>query len=93
MPDLLVCACTGTQAKEIAAAIISGAKSPEDIVIMTGGGSGCGIYCMGVIFKIFQTADVKIPEDPRWNSLPLTSADIPEKIARKYPEYAFGARL
>jgi NAD-dependent dihydropyrimidine dehydrogenase PreA subunit/bacterioferritin-associated ferredoxin len=93
LPDLLVCACTGTMAKEIAAAILWGAKSPEDIVVMTGAGSGCGIYCMGVIFKLFQAAGIAIPEDPRWNNLPLTSSDISEEIARKYPEYSFGARL
>jgi NAD-dependent dihydropyrimidine dehydrogenase PreA subunit len=93
LPDLLVCACTGTQAGEIAAAIIGGAKSPEDIVTMTGAGSGCGIYCMGVIFKLFACAGIQIPKDQRWNSLPLTPADIPEEVVLKYPEYYFGGRV
>lgn len=93
LPDLLVCACTGTLAGEVAGAIIGGAKSPEDAVVMTGAGSGCGIYCMGVIFKLFAGAGIQIPDDPRWNSLPLSPADIPEEVAAKYPEYYFGGRI
>jgi NAD-dependent dihydropyrimidine dehydrogenase PreA subunit len=89
LPDLPLCACTATTVGEIAAAIIGGAKSPEDVVVRTGAGSGCGIYCMAVIFKLFACAGVKIPKDPRWNNLPLTSRDISEEIAKKYPEYHF----
>lgn len=89
LPDLPLCACTSTTVGEIAAAIIGGAKSPEEVVFKTGAGSGCGIYCMAVVFKLFACAGVEIPRDPRWNSLPLTSRDIGEEIAKKYPEYHF----
>lgn len=89
LPDLPLCACTATTVGEIAAAIIGGAKSPADVVVRTGAGSGCGIYCMAVIFKLFACAGVEIPKDPRWNALPLTSHDISEEIAKKHPEYHF----
>ena len=89
LPDLALCACTGTTVGEIAAAVISGARSPEDVVVGTGAGSGCGIYCMAVIFKLFACAGVQIPKDPRWNNLALTSRDVSEEIAKKYPEYHF----
>ena len=89
LPDLPLCACTGTTVGEIAASIIGGARSPEDVVVGTGAGSGCGIYCMAVIFKLFACAGVKIPEDPRWNNLPMTSHDVSEDVAKKYPEYHF----
>lgn len=89
LPDLPLCACTATTVGEIAAAIIGGAKSPEDVVVGTGAGSGCGIYCMAVIFKLFACRGLQIPEDPRWNTLPMTSHDVSEEIARKYPEYHF----
>lgn len=89
LPDLPLCACTGTTVGEIAAAIVGGAASPEDVVVRTGAGSGCGIYCMAVIFKLLACAGVEIPEDPRWNPLPLTSRDIPEEVAAKYPAYHF----
>ena len=93
VPDVLVCACTGTMAREIAGAVLSGAKSPEDIVTMTGAGSGCGIYCMGVFFKLFKAAGIEFPQDPRWNYLPLGTADIPEAVVEKYPEYRFRAGI
>lgn len=85
LPTQVICACTGTRALEVAAALIKGAKSPEDLVLMTGVGSGCGIYCMGYVFRLFRAAGVKIPEDPRWHDLPLSLWDIPEEIAEKYP--------
>ena len=91
--DVLVCACTGTLAADVAGAIIGGAGSPEDIVLMTGAASGCGIYCMGVIFKLFQAAGIAFPKDPRWNYLPLGTADVPETVAEKYPAYQFRAPL
>jgi Fe-S-cluster-containing hydrogenase component 2 len=89
LPDLPVCACTATTVREIAAAILDGAKSPEDVVVRTGAGSGCGMYCMAVIFRLFACAGVEIPKDHRWNHLPLSSHDVPEEIAGKYPEYHF----
>lgn len=93
LPDVMVCPCTGTMAREIAGAVLNGASSPEDIVIMTGAGSGCGIYCMGVFFRLFKAAGIEFPEDPRWNYLPLSTSDISEAIAEKYPEYQFRAEL
>ena len=86
-PAQKICACTGTDAQEVAAAILKGAKSPEDLVVMTGIGSGCGIYCMGPVFRLFQAADIQVPEDPRWNILPVSIWDIPKEVADKYPEY------
>jgi NAD-dependent dihydropyrimidine dehydrogenase PreA subunit/bacterioferritin-associated ferredoxin len=89
LPDLPLCACTGTTVGEIAAAIVGGAKTPEDVVVRTGAGSGCGIYCMAVIFKLFACEGMQLPKNPRWNQLPLASRDIPEEVAAKYPEYHF----
>jgi len=93
LPEIPVCACTGTKAREVAAAIIGGAATPEDIVITTGAGSGCGIYCMGIILKMFQAAGVAVPEDSRWHSLLLTPAGIPEDVVQKYPQYYFTAGI
>ena len=88
-PEQFVCACTGTQAKEAAAAIIKGAKSPEELAWMTGVRSGCGIYCMGVILRLFKAHGVKIPpsKDHKWYDLPLSVWDIPKAVAEKYPGY------
>lgn len=86
-PNQRICACTGTEAREAAAAIIAGASSPEDLVVMTGVGSGCGIYCQGIVFRLFKAAKVQIPEDRRWNSLSLALWDISEEIAGKHPDF------
>jgi len=86
-PTQKLCACNGTEAQEIVAAILKGAQSPEDLVVMTGIGSGCGIYCMGPVFRLLQAADVQVPDDPRWNILPVSIWEIPKKVADKYPEY------
>ena len=42
-PEQIVCFCTGTRAEEIAAAIIMGASSPEEISRMTGVRTGCKV--------------------------------------------------
>jgi ferredoxin len=89
LPDLPLCACTGTTVGEIAASILGGARSPEEVVVRTGAGSGCGIYCMAVIFKLFACAGIRLPKDPRWNPVPLASRDIQEEVAGRHPEYHF----
>ncbi len=93
LPEIVICACTGTTAQEVAAAIISGAKSPEDIVLMTGAGSGCGIYCMGIIFRMFKMAGVDIKDDDRWHHLPLSPMDVPDHIVKAHPMYHFGGPI
>jgi Pyruvate/2-oxoacid:ferredoxin oxidoreductase delta subunit/bacterioferritin-associated ferredoxin len=87
LPNVLVCACTGTEAQEVAAAILQGAKTPEDIICMTGCGSGCGIYCMGLVFRLFEAAGITISKDHRWNPVQISLWDIPESVIQKYPQY------
>lgn len=86
-PQGLICSCTGTEAQEVAAAILEGARSPEDLTRMTGIGSGCGIYCKGVIFRLFKAAGVEVPQDERWNPITISLWDIPPEVAKKYPQY------
>jgi ferredoxin/bacterioferritin-associated ferredoxin len=88
-PDQFVCPCSGTLVKEAAAAILNGAKSPEELTWMTGARSGCGIYCMGAILRLFKAHGVDIPTDKahRWYNLPLSLWDVPAKVGAKYPGY------
>jgi ferredoxin len=90
MADISICPCTETTPREIAAAIIKGAKSPEDIVIMTGTGSGCGVYCIAIVFRLFAAADIVIKDDPRWQMMTLSAEDVPESITKEHPVYRFG---
>lgn len=89
LPGQLVCMCTGTLAKEVAAAILQGAKSFADLSLKTGARSGCGIYCIGSIQRIFEAAGLRVtsPEDHRMYDLTLNMFDVPPELQEKYPEY------
>ena len=89
VPGQLVCMCTGTLAKEVAAAILQGAKSLADLSLRTGARSGCGIYCIGSIQRLFEAAGLKVtsPEDHRMYDLTLNMFDVPAEVQEKYPQY------
>jgi Fe-S-cluster-containing hydrogenase component 2 len=88
-PEQFVCACTGTLAREAAAAILKGAQDPEELAAMTAVRSGCGIYCTGAIMRLFAAAgiDVGTAEDLKWYNLPLSVFDVSTETAEKYPMY------
>lgn len=88
-PEQFICACTGTLVREAAAAILKGAKDPEELCAMTGVRSGCGIYCTGAMMRLFEAAGVDIgtAEDLKWYRLPLSVFDVPEETAESNPMY------
>ena len=88
-PEQFVCACTLTLAKEVAAAVILGAKTPEEVTAMTGARSGCAIYCMGPILRMLKAHGVEIqePGNHRWYDLSLSLWDVSDEVAEKYPGY------
>ena len=96
LPDLPICGCTRTTGKETVAAILKGAKTPEDLCAMTGLRAGCGIYCITRIFQVLDACgiDVDDPPDRRWIKLTLSIADIPRKkvdrIDAAYPQCCVG---
>jgi len=96
LPDLPICGCTRTTGKEAVAAVLKGAKTPEDICAMTGLRAGCGIYCMTKIFQVFEACGIELddPKDRRWINLTLSLGDLPEeKVARidkTYPQCHVG---
>ena len=83
-----VCSCTMTQAQELAAAVIAGARTPEDLTAMTGVGSGCGIYCQGQILKMLKAFGIELipPQSKRWYDLILGPEKVPPEVEVKYPE-------
>jgi Fe-S-cluster-containing hydrogenase component 2 len=88
-PEQFVCACTLTLAKEVAAAILKGAKTPEEVTSMTGVRAGCSIYCMAPIIRMLKAHGITIqpPSDHRWYDLFLSLWDVPDEVADKYPGY------
>ncbi len=91
-PEQFVCACTLTQAQEVAAAVLNGARTPESITLMTGIRSGCSIYCMAPMLRMLKAHGVELnePENHRWYDASLSIWDISENIQKKYPQYFLG---
>ncbi len=85
VPDQPICPCGATSAKEVAAALLKGAKSMAEITLMTGARSGCGLYCLHPIMRLLKAHDPElVPEEGRrlphlWN--------VPQEIIEKYPGY------
>jgi ferredoxin len=92
-PDLPICGCNPILGKEAAAAVLKGAKTPEDICAMTGARAGCGIYCMTRIFQLLKGAGIvpDVPKDRRWIDLTLSLADLSEDLIARvdsaYPHH------
>ncbi len=90
-PDELICICTGTYAEEIAAAVIKGARSVREIVLMTGALTGCQEFCVPVAQRMLKAYGVDIAESgtPLTYDQSFSLWDIPEEVCQKYPGYYF----
>ena len=90
-PERAMCMCTMTPAKEGAAAIIKGARSAYDLMIMTGLKTDCGIYCSASIdrlLKAYLGDDYQCPDNAKWGYTTAPSlTNISRDVAAKYPEY------
>ena len=91
-PESIVCFCTATRAMEIAAAIVKGAKRPEDVSRMTGARTGCGVLCIQPIFRLLQAAGVELgeqsPSDVWYPTVP-TIWSVPDSVIEKYGDRGF----
>jgi NAD-dependent dihydropyrimidine dehydrogenase PreA subunit/bacterioferritin-associated ferredoxin len=96
LPDMPICGCMRVTGRESVAAILKGAKTPEDLCAMTGLRAGCGLYCVTRIFQVFAACGIVLenPKDRRWIKLTLSLADIPEEkiagIDKAYPQCHVG---
>ncbi|WP_003542214.1 4Fe-4S binding protein [Desulfotomaculum nigrificans] len=91
-PEQIICYCTATRAEEVAAAILQGAKSPEEISFLTGVRTGCKVECIQPVLRLLEAADIK-PEPPKggwqWYGRTVTVWEIPEEVKRKYASRGF----
>ena len=53
-PEDLICTCTFTKAGEAAAAILKGARTPEEVSRMTGIHTACGMWCMALVQELLR---------------------------------------
>lgn len=90
-PQQFICLCTRTRVSEAAAAVLKGAKSPEEITLMTGAHSGCMLYCMAPMLRLLHAHGLEIipPKNHRWYDVTSTLWDVPEEVVKKNPGYYF----
>jgi Fe-S-cluster-containing hydrogenase component 2 len=91
-PKQIVCFCTGTRADEIAAAIVLGAKTPEDISRATGVRTGCKVECIQPVLRLLRAAGAELkPKRGRhaWYGITPTIFEIPKEVREKYSTRGF----
>lgn len=88
-PEDVICPCTSTRASEVAAAILKGARTPDDVSAMTGIRTACGMWCMALIQELLRAHGLKTipPKGFRWYPVEAALWNIPDDVIRKYPEY------
>jgi len=86
-PDQVVCYCHRVQAREVVAAILKGAKSPEEISRATGVRTGCGVLCISSTIRLLRAAGIRLDQAPgyQWNGAEVSIWTLPEEVQKKYP--------
>jgi ferredoxin len=87
-PHQWLCLCSATRVREGAAAILKGARSPEEIALMTGVRSGCTVYCFQTMMRLLKAHGVEVAPPTkgyRWYDSTQSLWDVPEEIIKKYP--------
>jgi len=91
-PGSIVCFCTTTRAEEIAAAILQGAKTPEEISLKTGARTGCSVLCIQPIFRLLEAARISFDRpslsDVWYKTIPQIW-DLPQGIKDQYDKIGF----
>jgi len=91
-PEQIICYCTGTRAEEVAAAILMGASSPEEVSRMTGVRTGCKVECIQPILRLLKAAGIEpkpLKDGWQWYGITPTIWDIPEDVVKKYSARGF----
>jgi NAD-dependent dihydropyrimidine dehydrogenase PreA subunit/bacterioferritin-associated ferredoxin len=88
-PEDRICLCMDIRAEEVAGAILQGAHTPEEVSFLTGIRTSCGMWCMAPVQRLLQAhgASMEPKKGSRWYPVDTGVWDIPEEVARKYPEY------
>ncbi len=91
-PESIVCYCNSTRAGEIAAALLQGAKSPEEVSRLTGARTGCSVLCIEPIFRLMLAAGLELgapPQSDVWYPAVPTLYDLPAATVAKYAHRGF----
>ena len=88
-PMQWLCLCTATRVRDGAAAVIKGAKTPEEIALMTGVRAGCAAYCSMMSMRVLKGAGVEFEQQKGhrlYKTMP-TLWDVSPELVNKYPGY------
>lgn len=91
-PEQILCYCTATRAEEVAAAIIKGAKSPEELSTLMGIRCGCKVECIQPMLRLLSAYGIKpVPPEGgyQWYGQTVTVYDIPQEVKEKYNSRGF----
>jgi len=90
-PQQTVCYCTNTTAGEIAAAILKGAKTPEDVSRATGARTGCTVLCIQSILKLLEAAGRSLTPGAthQYYKRTITLWEVDEPTAKKYEDKGY----
>jgi NADPH-dependent glutamate synthase beta subunit-like oxidoreductase/bacterioferritin-associated ferredoxin len=90
-PKQIVCYCTNTTAGEIAAAILQGATTPEDISRTTGARTGCGVLCIQSIVRLLQAAGhaIVVGDTHQHYGKTRTVWEVDDATVNKYEEMGY----
>jgi bacterioferritin-associated ferredoxin len=89
-PNLMACTCSSTNVREIAASILNGAHTMEEVALQTGAQSGCLMYCFAPIHRLLTTHLGVPPKPTSKNKFYDTSYvlfDVPDEVAQKHPKF------
>ncbi|MGE5485679.1 MAG: 4Fe-4S binding protein [Ignavibacteriales bacterium] len=91
-PEYIVCYCTATRAEEVVAAILNGARSPEEVSLATGVRTGCKVECIQPVLRLLRAAGVS-PNRPeggwQWYGPTITAWEISPEVKAKFSKRGF----
>ncbi len=87
--EQIICFCRQTQAREVAAAILLGSRTPEELALATGIRTGCGVLCITSVLRLLKAAGIEVHKAPGWQYYGsyVSIWDLPAEAYEKYPEY------
>ncbi|MBW7572267.1 4Fe-4S binding protein [Caproiciproducens faecalis] len=91
-PEQVICYCVGVRAEEVAAAILGGAKTPDEISSLTGIRTGCTIECIQPLLRLVEAAGIELKRDEsgwQWYGVTPTAWTLPEDVVQKYNKRGF----
>ena len=89
-PKQLICYCTGARAGEVVAAILKGAKTPDDLSRMTGVRTGCSVLCAQSVVRLLNAAGLPvIPVTHQTHGKTFTLWDLDPEMKRRHEERGY----